>query len=81
MPFYHKSVIPIVLHILTSVQHTPDIFNRLIPHILKLYQSQFIDAMDVSQLTDTIAALILFFPGNAKYDEIVMKPLNILNGK
>lgn len=71
IPVYHQSVIQVVVHILTSVQHTPVIFNRLIPKIIHFYGSNKYDKMDVSQLTDTIAALMIIYPGNAKYLEIV----------
>lgn len=75
LPLLYNNVIPIVILILKSVQHTPQIFHHFLKRFTVLYCNQ-LKSCDLGTLEETLLALMIHFPaGNeeiaAEYDRIV----------
>ncbi|GAB0088825.1 ubiquitin carboxyl-terminal hydrolase 35 [Sergentomyia squamirostris] len=73
LPIYLPKIAPVVQRILTSIRHTPVVFHKVIgcvPKVLQiLKQEQYLlrHASTIQHLVDTVAALIITFPG---YDDL-----------
>lgn len=83
IPFIRPNVMPVVEIILTSVQHTPEIFQIIIPRIPRVLHAidqtistpqngDVATGENLQKLVDIVSALILHFPASdGSYDEVV----------
>lgn len=74
IPILYKHCISVVTHILCSIHHTPVVFHRALNRFPKTYLVLQRCQIDCTQLVDTIAALMIRFPGYAQYKSIDIKP-------
>lgn len=68
LPVFRKCALPVVAHIMASIQHSPEILKLLVKPICSLYSKT---QLDTQQLTDTLAALLWLFPASPEYNDIV----------
>lgn len=68
IPVLRKSVIPVVVHILASIQHSPEVLRVLVKQISMFYSTT---QQNTQELTDTIAALLWLFPESPEFNDIV----------
>lgn len=69
IPVLRKCAIAVAVHILASIQHSPEILKVVIKQITNLYSKTTLH--NTQQLTDTVAALLWMFPSCPEYNDIV----------
>lgn len=68
VPIFSKRAIAVVVHILASIQHSPEILKILVKPITNFYSKT---QPNTQELTDTVAALLWLFPASPELNDIV----------